>query len=290
MKNQFLEEYLIYFKSELMLNSKLSHLSNSLIRSHSAITRKCSGLSEMAICVKVFCFRPNWALHNKIMVAGFIYNIFQKHQNVKILDISNIEPTPPSNIGRAANGVRLVNSQSFHLILNSETDLQYLIPQFFLYWCKSKIGHFTSQQILKIGNFWPIFHFQTQYFECDQNAVDASNLVKTCFLVFVLTWERLSFASQTHNSNLLDTHFPTIFNIQKCNKIVVFSDPTDASEKVDLLLFLWSARLVETYTKTSFIKNLLFLTLFSAPYSSGSATKTSISTTFFASSSKIEHF
>ena len=89
---QFLEEYLIYFKSELLLNSKLSHLPNSLIRSHSTFTRKWSGLSEMAICVKAFCFRPNWALHNKIMVAGYIYNIFQKHQNEKILDISNIEP------------------------------------------------------------------------------------------------------------------------------------------------------------------------------------------------------
>ena len=95
MKNWFLEEYLIYFKFELMLNAKLSHLPNSLIRSHSAFTRKWSGLSEMAICVKVFGFRPNWPLHNKIMVAGFIYNIFQKHQNVTILDISNIEPTPP---------------------------------------------------------------------------------------------------------------------------------------------------------------------------------------------------
>ena len=99
MKNWFLEEYLIYFKSELMLNAKLSHLPNSLIRSHSAFTRKWSGLSEMAICVKVFGFRPNWPLHNKIMVAGFIYNIFQKHQNVTILDISNIEPTPPRILG-----------------------------------------------------------------------------------------------------------------------------------------------------------------------------------------------
>ena len=96
MKKWFLEEYLIYFKSELMLNAKLSHLPNSLIRSHSAFTRKWSGLSEMAICVKVFGFRPNWTLHNKIMVAGFIYNISQQHQNdiVTILDISNIEPTP----------------------------------------------------------------------------------------------------------------------------------------------------------------------------------------------------
>ena len=92
------EEYLIYFKFELMLNAKLSHLPNSLIRSHSAFTRKWSGLSEMAICVKVFGFRPNWPLHNKIMVAGFIYNIFQKHQNVTILDISNIEPTPPRKL------------------------------------------------------------------------------------------------------------------------------------------------------------------------------------------------
>ena len=101
-----------------------------------------------------------------------------------------------------------------------------------------------------------------QYFECDQNAVDAYNLVKTCFLVFVLTWERLSFASQTHNSNLLGPQFSAIFNIQKCNKIVVFWDSTDASEKVDLLLFLWSARLVETYTKTSFIKNVFFFDTF----------------------------
>ena len=175
MKNWFLEEYLIYFKSELMLNAKLSHLPNSLIRSHSAFTRKWSELSEMAICVKVFGFRPNWPLHNKIMVAGYIYNIFQKHQNVTILDISNIEPTPPSKIGRVENGVRLLNSQSFHFILNSETDLQYLIPQFFLCWCKSKIGHFTSQQILKIGNFWPKFHFQMQHFKCCQDVLGASN-------------------------------------------------------------------------------------------------------------------
>ena len=164
MKNWFLEEYLIYFKFELMLNAKLSHLPNSLIRSHSAFTRKWSGLSEMTICVKVFGFRPNWPLHNKIMVAGYIYNIFQKHQNVRILDISNIEPTPPSKIERVANGVRLTNSQSFYFILNSETDLRYLIPQFFLCWCKSEIGHFTSQQILKIGNFWPIFYSQMQHF------------------------------------------------------------------------------------------------------------------------------
>ena len=135
MKKWFLEEYLIYFKSEKMLNAKLSHLPNSLTRSHSAFTRKWSGLSEMAICVKVFGFKPNWTLHNKIMVAGFIYNIFQKHQNVKILDIFKIEPTPLLNIGLDSNHFNLVSFQSFHLILNSQTDLQYLIAQFFSCWC-----------------------------------------------------------------------------------------------------------------------------------------------------------
>ena len=157
MKNWFLEEYLIYFKSELMLNAKLSHLPNSLIRSHSAFTRKWSGLSEMAICVKVFGFRPNWPLHNKIMVAGYIYNIFQKHQNVTILDISNIEPTPPSKIGRVENGVRLLNSQSFHFILNSETDLQYLIPQFFYVDVSLKLA------ILHHNKYWR-FEIFDQYF------------------------------------------------------------------------------------------------------------------------------
>ena len=129
-----------------------------------------------------------------------------------------------------------------------------------------------------------------QHFECCENALEASNLVKTCFLTSVLTWERLSFTFQTHNSNLLDPHFSTIFNIQKCNIFVVFSDSTNASEKVDLVLFLWSARLAKIYSFISFFKNVSFLTLFSVPYPSGKATKTSQSTTFFASSSKIEHF
>ena len=53
---------------------------------------------------------------------------------------------------------------------------------------------------------------------------------------------------------------------------------------------MWSARLVKIYSKTSFIKNVSFLTFFRAPYTSGTATKSSQSTTFFASSSKIEHF
>mgnify|MGYP006879302273 CR=1 FL=1 len=135
LKNWFLEEYLIYFKSELMLNSKLSPLPKWLIEPHLAFTRKCSGVSEMVICVKVFCFRPNWTLHNEIMLADFIYNIFHKHQNVKILDIFKIEPTPLLNIGLDSNDFSLVSFQSFHLILNSQTDLQYLIAQFFLGWC-----------------------------------------------------------------------------------------------------------------------------------------------------------
>ena len=52
----------------------------------------------------------------------------------------------------------------------------------------------------------------------------------------------------------MDPHFSTIFNIQKCNIFVVFSNSPDASEKVDLMLFLWSARLVRIYSLTSFIK------------------------------------
>ena len=94
-----------------------------------------------------------------------------------------------------------------------------------------------------------------QHFECCQNALEVSNLVKTCFLTSVLTWKRLSFTFQTHNSNLLGPQFwSIIFNIQKCNIFVVFSNSPDASEKVDLMLFLWSARLVRIYSLTSFIK------------------------------------
>ena len=101
---------------------------------------------------------------------------------------------------------------------------------------------------------WPICHFQMWHFTCCQNTLNASNLIKTCFLASVLTWKTLSFTFQTHNSNLLDPHFSTIFNIQKCNIFVVFSNSPDASEKVDLMLFLWSARLVKIYSFTSFDK------------------------------------
>ena len=59
MMNRFFEECLIYFKSEMILNSKLSHVANLLIRSHLAVTTKSSGWSEMVNCVKFFCFRPN---------------------------------------------------------------------------------------------------------------------------------------------------------------------------------------------------------------------------------------
>ena len=170
MKNWFLEEYLIYFKSELMLNAKLSHLPNSLIRSHSAFTRKWSGLSEMAICVKVFGFRPNWPLHNKIMVAGFIYNIFQKHQNVTILDISNIEPTPPSKIERVANGIGLTNSQSFYFILNSETNLQFLISQFFMFDASLKLA------ILHHNKYWRLEIFD-QYFTLRCNISNVAKML-----------------------------------------------------------------------------------------------------------------
>ena len=135
MMNQFLEEYLIYFKSELMLNSKLSHVANLLIRSHLAVTRKCSGLSEMAICVKVFCFRPNWALHNKIMVAGFIYNIFQKHQYCQILNFSKVKSTPPSIMLQHIDWTTFVNSASFSKILKFQTDLIMAMAQFFSCWC-----------------------------------------------------------------------------------------------------------------------------------------------------------
>ena len=46
---------------------------------------------------------------------------------------------------------------------------------------------------------WSIFHFQILQFKCYQNTpnLDAFNLVKTCFLTFVLSWERLSFTFQT---------------------------------------------------------------------------------------------
>ena len=101
MMNQFLEEYLIYFKSEKMLNSKLSHVANLLIRSHLAVTTKSSEWSEMVNCVKVFCFRPNWTLHNEIMVEDFIYNIFQKHQYCQILNFSKVKPTPPLDYAAA---------------------------------------------------------------------------------------------------------------------------------------------------------------------------------------------
>ena len=107
-----------------------------------------------------------------------------------------------------------------------------------------------------MANFCSIFYFQMQHLKCCQNALEVSNLVKTCLLLPVLTWESLSFKFQTHNSNLLEQHFWTIFNMENCSIFVVFSDSPDASEKIDFMSFLWSARLVEIYSKTSFVKNV----------------------------------
>ena len=135
-----------------------------------------------------------------------------------------------------------------------------------------------------MANFCSIFYFQMQHLKCCQNALEVSNLVKTCLLTPVLTWESLSFKFQTHNSNLLEQHFCTIFNMENCSIFVVFSDSPDASEKIDFMSFLWSARLVEIYSKTSFVKNVPLLTLFSVPYSSEVATKTSKFTINFATS------
>ena len=204
-----------------------------------------------------------------------------------IFQISSRPPPRKLSASKMASDCSILNLFTSFWILRQIYNTWFL--NFFYVDVSLKLA-ITSQQILKIRNFWPIFYSQMQHFECCENALEASNLVKTCFLTSVLTWERLSFTFQTHNSNLLDPNFSTIFNIQKCNIFVVFSDSANASEKLDLVLFLWSARLVETYPNTSFIKNVSFWTLFSAPYTWGSTTKTSQSTTFFASSSKIEHF
>ena len=201
MMNQFLEEYLIYFKSELMLNSKLSHVANLLIRSQLAVTRKCSGLSEMAICVKVFCFRPNWALHNKIMVAGFIYNIFQKHQYCQILNFSKVKSTPPSIMLQHIDWTTFVNSSSFSKILKFQTDLIMAMAQFFSCWCIKQNGQFTSKQNSSLPKKCAIFRFWDWYLKCYQRAKKDSKVVQKHFWNVVLTCKRLSFTFQTQNLN-----------------------------------------------------------------------------------------
>ena len=181
MANWFLEEYLIYFKSELMLNSKFSHVANLLIRSHLTFTTKSREKSEMANCLKVFCFRPNWSLHNKIKVGGFICNILQKHQNGKILNFSNIQPTPPSNMLEPSDWVTLVNSWFLLKTLKFQTDLLWLIVQTFSCWCIKQSGQFTSKQKLNFPNICPKIKDWVRTFKCYQMAENGLKVVKKCF-------------------------------------------------------------------------------------------------------------
>ena len=87
---------------------------------------------------------------------------------------------------------------------------------------------------------------------------------------------RLSFTFQTHNFNLLDPHFSicSIFQLTRCIReswlnVVLVVCSLDENLLIDL-----------------FYKNVSFLTFFYVPYTSGTAIRTSQSTTFFASSSK----
>ena len=214
MKNQFLEEYLIYFKSELMLNSKLSHLSNSLIRSHSAITRKCSGLSEMAICVKVFCFRPNWALHNKIMVAGFIYNIFQKHQYCQILNFSKVKPTPLDYAAAhplshvCQFGIFFKDFEVSNRSSNGDCSNIFL-----LMYCAKWLIYIKAK--FKSSKKCAIFRFWDWYLKCCQRAQKDSKVVQKRFWNAVSTCKRLSFTFQTQNFNLLATILSLIFEASR---------------------------------------------------------------------------
>ena len=125
---------------------KLSHVANLLIRSHLTVTTKSSEWSEMVNCVKVFCFRPNWTLHNEIMVEDFIYNIFQKHQYCQILNFSKVKPTPPSIMLQHIHWATFVNSASFSKIFKFQTDLVMSIGQTFSGWCIKQMRQFTSKQ------------------------------------------------------------------------------------------------------------------------------------------------
>ena len=77
---------------------------------------------------------------------------------------------------------------------------------------------------------------------------DASNSVKVCFLTPILTWEDLAL----HFKPTISICWTHIF------QFVVFSNSPDAFEKVDLMLFWWSARLMKIYSLTSFIKTYHF--------------------------------
>ena len=201
--NQFLEEYLIYFKSELMLNSKLSHVANLLIRSQLAVTTKSSELSGMVNCVKVFCFRPNWTLHNEIMVEDFIYNIFQKHQYCQILHFSKVKPTPPRLCCSTFIEPRSSILHFFSKIFKFQTDLVMAIGQTFSGWCIKQRRQFTSKQNSSFPKKCLKIRFWDWYWKCCQRAQKDSKVVQKRFWDVVLTWKRHSFAFQTHNFNLL---------------------------------------------------------------------------------------
>ena len=232
MKNWFLEEYLIYFKSELMLNAKLSHLPNSLIRSHSAFTRKWSGLFEMAICVKVFGFRPNWPLHNKIMVAGFIYNIFQKHQYCQILNFSKVKPTPPSIMLQHIHWATFVNSAFFSKIFKFQTDLVMAIGQTFSGWCIKQMRQFTSKQSSSLPKKCRKIRFWDWYWKCCQRAQKDSKVVQKRFWNVVLTCKWLSFSCQTQSFNLLATILSLIFEASKCSIFGVWKQLSSDVSKI----------------------------------------------------------
>ena len=223
--NQFLEEYLIYFKSELMLNSKLSHVANLLIRSQLAVTTKSSEWSEMVNCVKVFCFRPNWTLHNEIMVEDFIYNIFQKHQYCQILNFSKVKPTPPPSIMlQHIHWATFVNSAFFSKIFKFQTDLVMAIGQTFSGWCIKQRRQITSKQNSSLPKKCRKIRFWDWYWKCCQRAQKDSKVVQKRFWDVVLTWKRHSFTFQTHNFNLLTTILRLIFEASKCSIFWVWKE------------------------------------------------------------------
>ena len=57
--------------------------------------RKAKFVGGNGISVKLVCFEPNSTSHNKIMVVGFLWKIYQNHQYLKIFKISKFGMTPP---------------------------------------------------------------------------------------------------------------------------------------------------------------------------------------------------
>ena len=180
MENWFLEEYLIYFKSELMLNSKFSHVANSLIRSHLAFTTHSREMFEMVKCLKVFCFRPNSTLHNKIKVGDLICNILQIHQNGNILNLSKVKSTRPDML-EPPDWATLVNSWFLLKTLKFHTDLQMAFAQTFSCWCIKQSGQFTSKQRLNIPNICPKFKDWVRTLKCCEMRENVFKLVTRCF-------------------------------------------------------------------------------------------------------------